>query len=143
MTVQPLRLLAQDEDYLLLISAALQDGVVKLADISYAPAARTLTFPLSRFRWEAEEPSRADAAVQFGDVLEVKARNFPIEKDAVCSLLAIEFVPSNDPPGGELMLRFSGCGDLKVLVECVDCALVDLGAPEPAELIPQHPADAI
>ena len=143
MTVQPLRLLAQDEDDLLLISAALQDGVVKLADISYAPATRTLTFPLSRFRWEAEEPSRAEAAVQFGDVLEVKARGLPVDRDASCSLLAIEFTPSDDPPGGELMLRFAGCGDLKVRVECVDCALVDLGVPEPAESIPQHVDDLL
>lgn len=142
MSVQPLRLLAQDPEDLLLISAALQDAVVRLADISYAPGARTLTFPLSRFRWESEDPSRADAAVQFGDVLEVKARGLPSDKDAVCSLLAIEFAPSADPPGGELMLRFAGCGDLKVLVECVECALVDLGEPKPADLPTPHPADA-
>jgi hypothetical protein len=139
MTDLPLRLLAQDPDDLVLISAALQDATVKLADISYAPAARTLTFPLTRFRWEREEPSRAQAAVQFGDVLEVKARGLPRDRDSVCSLLAIEFTPSDTPPGGELMLHFAGCGDLKVLVDCVDAALVDLGAPEPAEGLPQHP----
>ena len=143
MSGAPLRLLAQDADDLVLISAALQDATVKLADISYAPAARTLTFPLSRFRWEAEEPSRADCAVQFGDVLDVKGRGLPRDRDgATCSLLAIEFTPGADAPGGELMLRFAGCGDLKATVECLDAALVDLGEPQPAEIMPLHPADA-
>ena len=140
MSGEPLRLLAQDAEDLLLISAALQDGVVKLADISYAPAARTLTFPLSRFRWESEEPSRAESAVQFGDVLDVKARDLSPDKAATCSLLAIEFTPDEAPPGGVLMLRFAGCGDLRVTVECVDAALVDLGDARPEAAAPLHPA---
>jgi len=139
MTGEPLKLLAQDADDLLLISAALQDGIVKLADVAYAPAARTLTFPLSRFRWECETPSRADAAVQFGDVLDVKARNLSRDRAAACPLLAIEFTPDEEPPGGVLMLRFAGCGDLKVTVECVDAALVDIGEPRPAQIAPEHP----
>jgi hypothetical protein len=135
-----LRLLAQDAEDLVLISAALQDATVRMADIAYAPAARTLTFPLSRFRWECEEPTRAAAAVQFGDVRDVKARGLSRDGDARCNLLAIEFTPDAEPPGGELILRFAGCGDIKVVVDCVDAALVDLGEPEPAPAAPQHPA---
>ena len=134
-----LRLLAQDPDDLLLISAALQDAVVKLADISYAPAARTLTFPLTRFRWEAEGREQVACAIQFGDVLNVKARGLEGRgDDRTCSLLALEFMESAEPPGGALLFLFAGCGELKVEVECVDAALVDMGDPWPAESAPDH-----
>ena len=70
---EKLKLLAQDADDLVLISAALQDAQVKLADISYAPAARTVTFPLTRRRWEADGREQVSCAVQFGDVMNVRA----------------------------------------------------------------------
>ena len=131
-----LKLLAQDPDDLLLISAALQDAEVKLADISYAPAARTLTFPLTRFRWEADGTEQVSCAVQFGDVLNVKTRD--LKKDATCTLMAVEFMENPEPPGGHLLLLFAGCGELKVEVECVDAALADLSDPWPAETQPDH-----
>ena len=136
-----LKLLAQDADDLLLISAALQDAQVKLADISYAPAARTLTFPLTRYRWEADGTEQVACAVQFGDVLSVKARD--LCQDATCSLLALEFMAAAEPPGGHLLFLFAGCGELKVEVDCVDAALVDLSEPWPAEAQPDHGMQAL
>ena len=131
-----LKLLAQDADDLLLISAALQDAQVKLADISYAPAARTLTFPLTRYRWEADGKEQVSCAVQFGDVLNVKTRD--LQREGTCNLLALEFMESAEPPGGHLLFLFAGCGELKVEVECVDAALADLSEPWPAESHPDH-----
>ena len=139
-----LRLLAQDPDDLLLLSAALQDAVVKLADISYAPAARTLTFPLTRFRWEADGTEQVSCAVQFGDVLNVKARGLDAHgSDKTCSLLQLEFMENAEPPGGHLLFLFAGCGELKVEVECVDAALADLGDPWKAEAAPDHGVAAL
>ena len=97
---EKLKLLAQDADDLVLISAALQDAQVKLADISYAPAARTLTFPLTRHRWEADGREQVASAVQFGDVLNVKVRG--LDRDKTCSLMAVEFMENAEPPGGAL-----------------------------------------
>ena len=132
---EKLKLLAQDADDLVMISAALQDAQVKLADISYAPAARTVTFPLVRQRWEADGREQVDCAVQFGDVLNVKVRG--LDRDKTCSLMAVEFMENAEPPGGHLLFLFAGCGELKVEVECVDAALADLSDPWPAEA-PDH-----
>ncbi len=133
---EKLKLLAQDADDLVMLSAALQDAEVKLADISYAPAARTVTFPLTRYRWEADGKEQVSCAVQFGDVLSVKARG--LDRDKTCSLMLLEFMANAEPPGGSLLLVFAGCGELKVEVECVDAALADLSDPWPAETHPDH-----
>lgn len=132
---EKLKLLAQDADDLVMISAALQDAQVKLADISYAPAARTVTFPLVRQRWEADGREQVNCAVQFGDVINVKVRG--LDRDKTCSLMAVEFMENAEPPGGHLLFLFAGCGELKVEVECVDAALADLSDPWPAEA-PDH-----
>ena len=135
----PLRLLAQDAEDLTILSAALQDGAVRLADISYAPAARTLTFPITRFRHECDPRNKVDAALQFGDVLSVKARGLDTrELDRTCNLLACEFEPDAEPPGGVVMLHFAGSGELRVEVECVDAALVDIGPLTPCDGAPRH-----
>ncbi len=137
----PLKLLAQDADDLQLLSAALQDAVVRLDDISYAPTARTLTFPVCRFRWEGDGTERVSAAVQFGDVLGVQARGEAAgARDRTASLLAIEFAPTADPedPGGAVMLHFAGGGDIRLQVECVDAALADLAEPWSTIAKPRH-----
>ena len=136
-----LKLLAQDPDDLVMLSAALQDAEVKLGDISYAPVARTLTFPLTRRRWEADGTEQVSCAVQFGDVLSVKTRD--LDKAATCSLLALEFMENEEPPGGALLFLFAGCGELKVEVECVDAALADLSDPWPAKAHPDHGVEAL
>lgn len=134
----PLRLLAQDAEDLTILSAAVQDASVRLADISYAPAARTLTFPLTRFMHEADPSRTIQAAMQFGDVLGVKMRGLdPADRARTCSLLALEFHPG-EPPGGVVMLHFAGCGDLRVEVECVDAALADIGEPAACSGPPAH-----
>ena len=51
----PLRLLAADAQDLEVISAALQDAVLKVGDIHWEPAARRLTLELNRFRWETQD----------------------------------------------------------------------------------------
>lgn len=125
--VAPLRLLAQDAEDLQVISAALQDAVVRVGDVSWEPQARTLTLSLNRFCWECGEGGRrVRAGLQLGSVLRVRARDVPREvPEAVLELLAVEFY-EREAPGGELMLHFAGGGDLRAEVECVDAALADL-----------------
>ena len=143
MTATALRLLAQDAEDLALISAAVQDGVVKLGDVSYAPATRTLTLAMNRYRWEAPAGTRGErvrSALQLGGVEAVRSRGLPPgARDAVVSLLALEFEPG-EAPGGAVVLRFSGGGDLRAEVECLDAALADVSAPWPARAAPRHPA---
>lgn len=140
-SIPPLRLLAQDEDDLTIISAALQDAVVRVEDISWEKAARRLTVRLTRYRWEAPECARVLAAVQMGDVTQVQARGMPRSKDAMLELLALDYQPG-EPPGGALTFVFAGGADLRAEVECVDAVLADLTQSWPARKAPAHPEDA-
>lgn len=135
----PLRLMAEDAEDLAVISAALQDAVAKIGDISFEKRARRVTIAFNRYRWEAGgEGERVRAALQIGGVLSVQARRLRREaRTAVVELLALTFEPG-EAPGGAVVLAFAGGGDLRVEVECVDAALADISAPWPTPRTPGH-----
>jgi len=138
--VQPLRLLAMDPDDLEIMSAALQDAVTKIGDISWESAAGRLTIAFNRLTWEtAETPeARVRAAIQFGCVLKVRSRNLrSAAPDAVLQLLAVTFEPG-EPPGGRVTFAFADGGDLAADVECVDAALADVSEPWTPARKPEH-----
>lgn len=134
----PLRLLAEDADDLAVISAALQDAVAKVGDISFEPKARRLTVGFNRYRWEAGRGERVRSGLQLGGVLKVEARKIRRDApDAVLEILAATFEPG-DPPGGVITLSCAGGGDLRVTVECVDAVLADVSTPWPTPRKPAH-----
>jgi hypothetical protein len=136
----PLRLLATDADDLTVIAAALQDAVGRIGDIVYEPYGKRLTMALNRFRWERDDAAalRVRSAVQFGGVLNVSGRRLRQDApDAVISVLTVSFTPG-EPPGGEVIFLFSGGGELKLTVECIDAAMTDLDASWPVPRAPQH-----
>jgi hypothetical protein len=135
--VEPLRLLAEDADDLQIISAALQDAILRPVDIVWEPAARRVTLALSRFCWECGG-TRVMAAMQFGDVLAVKSRRLPRGPEAALELLAMDFMP-DEAPGGRVIMMFAGGGDLRIDVECLDAVLTDLSERWPARIAPTHP----
>ena len=135
-TPPPLRLLAEDAIDLQIMSAALQDAVLRPADVVWEPGARTVTIALSRFCWECGG-TRVMAAMQFGDVLAVKSRRLPRGAETALELLAIDFEPG-EAPGGRVILMFAGGGDLRIDVECLDAVVADLSERWPAKVSPVH-----
>ena len=138
---RPLRLLAEDAQDLQVVSAALQDAVVKVGDIRHERQARRLTVALNRFRWESGRRERVRAALQLGGVLEVKARRIRQEaKTVVLSLLTLSFEPNEqaEDPGGTVVLTFAGGGDLRAEVEALDAVLADLSAQWSTPRAPRH-----
>lgn len=134
----PLQLLAEDPDDLAVISAALQDAVAKVGDISYEAKARRLTIAFNRYRWEAGARQRVRSALQLGGVMALQQRKIRRDRrDAVLELLAIAFEPG-ESPGGVLTLTFAGGGDLRAEIECVDAVLADVSAPWPTPRSPTH-----
>lgn len=134
----PLRLLAQDEGDLAILSAALQDALVRREDIRWEAKARRLTLRMTRYRWEAGgECARVLAAVQLGDVVKVRSRGVPRSRDAMLDLLAVHYEPG-EAPGGLLTFMFSGGADLQAQVECIDAVLADLTESWPARIAPAH-----
>ncbi|GAA0213615.1 hypothetical protein QOZ96_000960 [Brevundimonas nasdae] len=134
--VEPLRLLAEDADDLQIISAALQDAILRPVDIVWEKQARTLTIAFSRFCWECGG-TRVMCAMQFGDVQGVKSRRLSRSPDASLELLALDFIPT-ETPGGKVILMFAGGGDLRVDVECLDAVVTDISERWPARIAPTH-----
>ena len=114
---KPLRLLAQDPQDLDVISAAMQDAVLKVRDIAYEAKSRRLTIAFNRYRWEAGGGERVRAGLQLGGVMNVQTRKIRRSaRDAVLELLAMTFTPG-DSPGGAVTLSFAGGGDLRAIQE--------------------------
>ena len=138
--IEPLRLLAEDADDLQIISAALQDAILRPVDIVWEKDARRVTIALSRFCWECGG-TRVMAAMQFGDVEAVKSRRLPRGPETALELLAIDFEPV-EAPGGRVILMFAGGGDLRIDVECLDAVVTDLSERWPARVAPTHLEEA-
>ena len=139
-----LKLLALDGDDLGIVSAHVQDAVLKIGDISYDAATRRLLLPMNRFAWEAakgvlrQHNERRNAVLDFGRVTSVRSSGIARERKAdVLSLLTVDFEP-NGAPGGTVSLLFAGGGAIRAEVECIEARLTDLGGAWQASSRPVH-----
>jgi len=137
----PLKLSALDENDLQTISATLQDAVAQLGDFEFSKTARTFTLALNRFRWEGgRRNERVRTGLQFAQVTAARSQNLRQgADDAVVNLLSVSF-ETTDAPSGDVVLVFSGGGELRLGVECLDAVMVDVSAPWPASSRPEHEA---
>lgn len=141
-TDTPLRLVAFDADDLQLVSAATQDAVALLGDFEFSRARKTFTLAVNRFRWEAGRKNRrVRSGLQIGQVTAARTRNIRQgADDAVVNLLTITFEPG-ELPAGTVILTFSGGGELRLDVECLDVVLADLTGSWRASGRPDHDAN--
>jgi hypothetical protein len=141
--MEPVKFVALDQDDLEVVSAHLQDAIVKVADVIWRPQEKRVVIGLDRFDWLAAEGTRAElrrcrSALRFDRVQACKCRNVnPAGGEAALNLLAVEF-SENAPPGGAVTLIFSGGGMLRLDVECLEVELVDLGPQWPTDARPHH-----
>ena len=143
MSTGPLKFVVLDEEDLEVVSAHVQDAVVKAADVLWRPQEKRVVVALNRFDWEGAqngdpEYHRRRAALRFERVLACKCRDIdPAGKDTVLNLLAVEFAET-DAPGGVVTLIFSGGKALRLEVECLEAELADLGSSWAAGRCPAH-----
>lgn len=144
-----LKLVALDKDDIEVVSAHLQDAVVKSGEVSWRPSERRLIIPLNRFDWETANGGapgfrRSRAVLRFERVSSCKCRNCTNCSDAgkeqVLNLLAISF-EETDQPAGVVTLMFSGGAALRLEVECLEAELADLGPAWATECCPEHALD--
>lgn len=138
-----LKLLAEDVADLEIIAAAVQDALVRMGDVSFDPKQRRFAAFVNRFRWEAADASgpfeRVRAALSFDSVLSVKSRKLRRDdSDALASILSVNFVPAEEPPGGVVNVTLAGGGELALEVECLDALLMDVGAAWKTPRRPDH-----
>lgn len=139
-----LKLLALDEQDLKIVSAHVQDAVMKVGELKYEAAARRFVLPMNRFAWEARtgffrrQFQRRKSVLDFGRVLSVKSAGIDREKpETVLSLLAIRFLRKEEP-AGTIELAFSGGGTIALEVECIEARLADLVGAWQASSRPIH-----
>ena len=148
--MEDLKLFALDIDDLQVISAHVQDAVLKVADIAYLPKEHRLAAIVNRFDWlqaEREGGSRKPkllrrrTAIRFDRVISARVKGIDLNrKRDVLSLLAIQF-EETDPPGGYITISFSGGGAIRLQVECIEAELRDLGGVWQTGSKPAHPLD--
>jgi len=141
-----LKLVALDNDDIEVLSAHVQDSVVRIGDIMWRPAEKRVVVVINRFDWEGAQSlncfRRRRAALRFERVDAFKHRNIDCsEKDAVLNLLAVEFIPT-DTPAGQVKLTFSGGAALRLDVECLEAEMADLGPEWATAACPAHTVDA-
>ena len=142
-----LQLIAFDAEDLAVVSANLQDAVLKVGDMIFLPGAKRFAAVLNRFDWSNAvvdgkmELRRRQSALRFERVLGAKVSGLDLtRKDEVVSLLAIQFEAKGaDDPAGVVTLIFAGSGAVRLEVECIEAELRDLGPAWPARAKPEHP----
>jgi hypothetical protein len=141
---KPLKLAALDAHDLEVISAHLQDAVLKVGNMTYLPGQKRFALQLCRFDWlhhaleGGEHCRRRQAALSFDRVGSVRTQRIRRgADDAVLELLAVEFT-EGESPGGYVDLIFAGGGTVRLEVECIEARLADLGPVWETGAVPSH-----
>ncbi|MDD3444753.1 MAG: DUF2948 family protein [Zavarzinia sp.] len=143
MTTPRLYLGFADADDLAVVSALLQDAVVKTADLIYLGTAKRFALVANRFCWDMDETGKAfrrRCGVHFDTVRTVRTRG--IDRNAVeqvLDLLAIEAQESGE--GVSIDLVFAGDAVIRLEAEAVDGGMKDLTEPWPTRRAPSHEVD--
>lgn len=145
-----LKLIALDAEDLAILSANLQDAVLRLADAVYQPREKRFVLVANRFDWQAAAGKRSATrferrrtGIRFERVLSAKVQGLDMtDRQTVHALLAIDWRPQGEGPEGDLSLVFSGGGAIRLSVECIEAELQDLGAAWQTRRRPEHPDTA-
>ena len=140
-----LRLIALDAEDLAILSAHVQDAVLKVGDMRWIQGEKRFVAAINRFAWETvggvrrkREYQRRRAALHFERVENVQSTG--IDRAAtttILDLLAIRFEAREDP-SGDVLFDFAGGPTLRLSVECLEAQLTDLGPAWSTAHIPRH-----
>ena len=141
---QNLKLIAKTDEDLRVISAHLQDSIVKTSDIASLKKNRIFLMQLNRFMWEDVEKGvfrknkRISTVLKFENVLKVSSKNVNQKKnDRFLDFLAIETFKMPDK-NYEMNLIFSGDVVIKLVTEAIEATLDDQGSPWESKNKPKH-----
>ena len=135
--------MAGDAEDLGIVSAYLQDGVIKLGDFGYLAEKRRFAFVANRFVWEAAGKRqigpfhRVRCGVHFDDISDVKFQYLKTDaKDAIVELLSID--AKADGETWHIELNFAGGGAIRLHADCINLFISDLSEPWRTRSRPQH-----
>ena len=144
MKVHNLKLIAKTEEDLKVISAHLQDSIVKTSDIASLKKNRIFLMLLNRFMWEDVEKGvfrknkRIRTILKIENVIKVHSKNInQFKKDKFLDFLTIETnrMPDNNY---EMKIVFAGDSIIRVISEVIEVTLDDQGDAWNTKNKPKH-----
>ena len=136
-----LKLAALDTEDLTVISAHLQDAILRPEDLTYLAGEHRFLMVVRRFDWTPDAPPRRRlAGLHVERVLSVKTRGLAPGDTTPMSLLALTF-EATDSPSGHIDMVFSGGAAVRLEVECIEVRMKDLGPVWEAVARPGHAID--
>jgi Protein of unknown function (DUF2948) len=144
-----LKLIAFDTDDLAVVSAHMQDAIVRIGDMAYVPRDQRFAAIANRFDWQGALAlpdtsgggfERRRTALRVERVTAARFQGVDLKApDTVLSLLAMTFEP-NGPgdPAGAVTLTFAAQARLRLEVECLEIEMTDLGGLWAAKSKPSH-----
>ena len=133
MSYKNLKLLANSEEDLRVISAHLQDSITQVKNIAHLKKNRIFLIQFNRFMWEDIEKGvfrknrRIQSVLKFDNILDVFSMNINQNKsDRFLDFLAIETKCLSDK-SYQIKLNFAGGILIKLNAEIIECFLEDQG----------------
>lgn len=141
-SISGLKLRAETQEGLIVISSALQDAILKVGEIVYNNKGRFVTLRLSRFRHEQDgKNERVQTGLRIDSVLNIRSRDLDRkDPDAYAVLLSARFEASKEKedPSGLIHLVLAGGGEIAIKVECIDVILADTAETRETDKLPIH-----
>ncbi|MBB5753395.1 hypothetical protein GGQ63_002461 [Prosthecomicrobium pneumaticum] len=151
--MERLKLVAFDGEDLAVISACVQDAVLKVGDAAFLPKEHRFACVMNRFVWEKmpdgssrrREYERRRSGMHFDRVRAVRSTGIERKNtDQVLELLAIGYdQASEETPEGTITLIFAGGAAIALDVECIEAAMADLGPAWATACCPEHKLDDV
>jgi hypothetical protein len=145
-----LKLRAEDEEDLRIISAVLQDALIAVGDIKYLPDDQRFVLIANRFCWEAMPCNqqtelspedcfeRVHTGLRFEHVTAVRQRGFDsLDAAELLELLAIQL------EAAAVVLVFAGGAAIRIETLQPLCFIEDLDEPWPTKWRPTHAVDGM
>ncbi|MAV56302.1 MAG: hypothetical protein CMI79_02045 [Candidatus Pelagibacter sp.] len=139
-----LKLNANSNEDLKVISAHLQDSITQIKNIAHLKKNKIFLIQFSRFMWEDVEKGvfrkskRVLSILKLDNVLSVYSKNINQKnKDRFLDFLAIETKFLSDKTY-EIKLNFAGNILIKINSEVIECYLEDIGEPWETKNKPKH-----
>ncbi len=144
MNTKNLKLIARTEEDLRVVSAHLQDSIIKISDIARLEKNKIFLMQLNRFMWEDIEKGvfrknkRIRSILKFENVINVHSKNIiQSKKDKFLDFLAIESIQMPDN-NYEMNIVFAGDSMIKIISEVIEVTLDDQGESWETKNMPKH-----
>lgn len=155
-----LKLRAEDEEDIQVVSACLQDALVSIGDMKFMKDDKRFLFVANRFCWEdaadddlpelddgelgeegEESYQRVHCGVRFEGVTGVRTRGFnPQDNDSILDLLAVTTEREGEGESStDIRLIFAGDAEILLKTERILCMMEDLDEHWPTSFRPKHP----